>query len=275
MMKRSGSIPIEFKLLVVLRILARGNDFDTINELSMIPLSICHKIFCDFVFNFAPKFLQLHVCMPTGSELRDVMNTYKAMGFNGAIGSIDCTHVLLLNKCPNEYANICTGKEKKPTLTFQFVVSHDRQVLMMVSDAFFGSNNDKMIVKNVKETLEMINGKYEIVTYALYDEHGQPIYCRGAYLIAYAGFLQIACIVDPTRDSWDFATVRWCEFLKSIRKDIECFFSILKGRFRYLQNHVNNHSFQVIDAALKTCCILHNIILEYDFHCHRDDVVGR
>ena len=156
-MKRRGSIPIEFKLLVVLRILARGNDFDTLNELSMIPLSTCHKIFCDFVFNFVPKFLPLHVSMPTGSELRDVMNTYKAMGFNGAIGSIDCTHVLL-NKCPKEYANICTGKEKKPTLAFQVVVSHDRQVLM-VSDAFFGSYNDKMIVKNVKETLKMINGK--------------------------------------------------------------------------------------------------------------------
>jgi hypothetical protein len=78
-MKRRGSIPIEFKLLVVLRILARGNDFDPINELSMIPLSTWYKIFCDFVCNFVPKFLPLHVCMPTGSELQDVMNTYKAM----------------------------------------------------------------------------------------------------------------------------------------------------------------------------------------------------
>ena len=71
-----------------------------------------------------------------------------------------------------------------------------------------------MIVKNVKETLEMINGKYENVTFTLYDENGQPIYCRGAYLIADAGFLQIACLVDPTRDSWDFQPVRWCEFLE-------------------------------------------------------------
>ena len=175
----------------------------------------------------------------------------------------------MLNKCPKEYANICTDKEKKPTLAFQVVVSHDRQVLM-VSDAFFGSYNDKMIVKNVKETLEMINGKYENVTFTLYDENGQPIYCRGAYLIADAGFLQIACLVDPTRDSWDFQTIRWCEFLESIRKDVECFFGIVKGRFRYLQNHVNNHSFQVIDAAFKTCCILHNIILEFDANCHSE-----
>lgn len=49
--------------------------------------------------------------VPTGNELREVINTYISMEFNGAIGSIGCTHILL-NKYPKEYdVNICTGKE--------------------------------------------------------------------------------------------------------------------------------------------------------------------
>ena len=89
-MQRRGSIPIEFKLLVVLKILARGNNFDTIYELSMIPLSTCHKISSDFVVNFVPRFLPLYVSTPTGNEFKEVINTYKSMRFNGAIGSIGC-----------------------------------------------------------------------------------------------------------------------------------------------------------------------------------------
>ncbi len=84
-MKRCDSIPIEFKLLVVLRMLARGNDLDTINELSMIPQSTCNKLFHDFTHNFVELFLHKHVNMPEGNELRCIMNTYKSMGFNGAI----------------------------------------------------------------------------------------------------------------------------------------------------------------------------------------------
>ena len=137
--------------------------------------------------------------MPTGDALREVMDTYKSMGFNGAIGSIDCTHILL-NKCPKEFVNICTGKEKKPTLAFQVVVSHDRRALM-VSDAFFGSYNDKQIIKAVEETLKMITGEYDNITYTLYDKDGRNVYCKGAYLIADTGFLQIGCLVDPSRKS--------------------------------------------------------------------------
>lgn len=51
---------------------------------------------------------------------------------------------------------------------------------------------------------------------------------------------------------------------ESIRKDVECFFGILKIRFRYLSNPVLSHGMTTIEYAMKTCCILHNMILEYD-----------
>ncbi len=156
-----------------------------------------------------------------------------------------------INVPKSTYVNLCTGKQKKSTLAFECVVSHDRKCLL-VSDAFFGSFNDKQIVKSVKEN----------VTSTLYDENGNSIYCRGAYVIADARFLQIACIIDHSRgDSYSISNIRWCEFLESIRKDVECFFGILKGRCRYLLNPINTHNFSTISNAFKTCCIYCAILL--------------
>jgi hypothetical protein len=44
--------------------------------------------------------------MPVGDELKKVMEVYKLLGFNGAIGSMDCTHVKW-NKCPASKQNFC------------------------------------------------------------------------------------------------------------------------------------------------------------------------
>lgn len=39
---------------------------------------------------------------------------------------------------------------------------------------------------------------------------------------------------------------------------------IIKNRFKYLQNPINSHCFRIFDSDFKNCCILHNIILQYD-----------
>ena len=54
------------------------------------------------------------------------------------------------------------------------------------------------------------------------------------------------------------------EWLESIRKDIECFFGMLKARFRFFLNTIQFHSFLDIEKAFKTSCILHNMLLTYD-----------
>ena len=54
------------------------------------------------------------------------------------------------------------------------------------------------------------------------------------------------------------------EWLESVRKDVECTFGILKQRFRYLRNKIQHHSVFIIEAAMKTCCMLHNMLLHFD-----------
>jgi hypothetical protein len=139
--KKKSQIGVEYKILVCLRILGRGHDLDSVNELSLIPTSTCHYIFKQFIYNFSAAFYDRHVYMPVGDELKKVMEVYKLLGFNGAIGSMDCTHVKW-NKCPASKQTFCIGKEGHATLSFQCIVDHDKRV-MAVSNVFWGAANDK------------------------------------------------------------------------------------------------------------------------------------
>lgn len=49
-----------------------------------------------------------------------------------------------------------------------------------------------------------------------------------------------------------------------MRKDVECTFGILKGRFRILKTGIRLHSTQSVDRIWATCCALHNMLLEVD-----------
>ena len=49
-----------------------------------------------------------------------------------------------------------------------------------------------------------------------------------------------------------------------MRKDVECTFGILKGRWRILKYGLRLHSLMNADNVWKTCCALHNMLLEVD-----------
>ena len=66
---------------------------------------------------------------------------YRLLGFPGAIGSMDCTHVHW-GRCPPNLKWQCIGKEGYPTIAFQCVVDRTRRILH-VGDAFFGGTKDK------------------------------------------------------------------------------------------------------------------------------------
>jgi len=57
---------------------------------------------------------------------------------------------------------------------------------------------------------------------------------------------------------------RWSEALESVRKDVECVFGRLKRRFLFLKNSIQIHDIETIDLAVYTCCILSNMLLEFD-----------
>jgi hypothetical protein len=55
---------------------------------------------------------------------------------------------------------------------------------------------------------------------------------------------------------------QWLKWIESMRKDIECTFGILKGRWRILKSGVRISGVVNIDKVWFTCCALHNWLLE-------------
>jgi hypothetical protein len=49
-----------------------------------------------------------------------------------------------------------------------------------------------------------------------------------------------------------------------MRKDVECTFGILKGRFRILKTGIRLQKIEAVDKIWLTCCALHNLLLESD-----------
>ncbi len=49
-----------------------------------------------------------------------------------------------------------------------------------------------------------------------------------------------------------------------MRKDVECTFGILKGRWRILKSGIRLQSVDAVDSIWLTCCALHNWLLEID-----------
>ena len=143
--------------MACLRILGRGEVADTVSEVSQIPRSSLHPILDKFVKRFVEEFYDDFIKFPTGDSLKLVMDCYNKCGFPGAVGSMDCTHVTW-SQCPVNLTNMCTGKEKKPTLAFNCIVDHSRKILYC-SDAFFGAVNDITICHNDKLCIDLIRGK--------------------------------------------------------------------------------------------------------------------
>lgn len=61
-----------------------------------------------------------------------------------------------------------------------------------------------------------------------------------------------------------YKEMRWSKWLESMRKDVECTFGIMKGRFRILKIGIRLKKIDSVDQLWCTCCALHNMFLEAD-----------
>ena len=60
----------------------------------------------------------------------------------------------------------------------------------------------------------------------------------------------------------------WTKRLVSVRKDVEYSFGRLKRRFGLLRDSIEYQSQSAIDNAFFSCCVLHNMLHEFD---HMDE----
>jgi DDE superfamily endonuclease len=88
---------------------------------------------------------------------------------------------------------------------------------------------------------------------------------QGAWLMVDNGYLSWPITVPPFKNTGSRKEIRWSEWLESMRKkDVECTFGILKGRWRILKSGIRVHGVDATDNIWKTCCALHHMLLEVD-----------
>ena len=70
--------------------------------------------------------------------------------------------------------------------------------------------------------------------------------------------------MEPSKYPTDPDDSSWSDWVESVRKDVECFFGVLKGRVRLLKLPTLFRKKEEIYNAFFTCCTLHNMLHKRD-----------
>eukprot|EP00904_Undaria_pinnatifida_P003091 jgi/Undpi1/12783/HiC_scaffold_6.g02451.m1 len=257
------SIPVELKVLTALQVLSRGNCFDDIKQLSLISESMAQATFHKFCSHFARELYDEHIRVPVGADKEKVMDEYNRLGLTGAIGSTDVTHIRW-GCCTHSLSHSYTGKEGFPTIAYQATVDHSGRALA-ITQGFPGAQNDKTIIRH-DTAINAIrqDPMYTDDKFFLYAVDGTEIEQTGNYVIVDNGYLPWGSLVAPMKCPLTNAATAWSKRLESVRKDVECFFGVLKGRFRILKLPILYRNKDEIDNMFFCCCILHNMLHAMD-----------
>ena len=260
-----SSIPLELKILMVLRMLGSGLKLMDAAELTgYMSESSCGLFFRKFCEVFRRFFEHVYIKAPVDEELIESMKVYGRLGLPGCVGSIDATFVGW-DRVPSHLRNSVNGDKGKGYL-YQVIVNHVRKVLN-VDGGYPSTTNDKTSVKYNQFIADIKDGNiFKNVSFKIRTGRGEDefIDLSSCYVICDGGYLSWPTLMCGFDFSGDPMQYKFSDWIASIRKDVECFFAILKARFRCLQNLICLLYKIDIDNMFVTCCILHNMILEYD-----------
>jgi hypothetical protein len=117
----------------------------------------------------------------------------------------------------------------------------------------YGANNSGDDYKTWAGAYVILDGGYQHVQVSII------IFCLFFFYLP--SYMQ--AFMNPMHDRFTLWEVRWSEWVESVRKDVECFFALIKCQWRWLRNKVEYHNAIIIEHAMRTACILHNMLLVY------------
>ena len=203
-----------------------------------------HRIFFhDFLdFESTVLFQKFVVNLRKSPEAWDrAASDFTLAAMPGCIGSMDATHVEAQG-IPYQLRQMHLGfKSSVPARSFNVTVNHRREIVHS-TEGFPTRWNDKTIVRYDAvanglrdgtlaqdrhfKLLERRNGEVVEVCY------------QGAWLVVDNSYLNWSSTVPPMKHPVHRKDLMWLEWVESMRKDVECTFGILKGRFRIFQSPI-------------------------------------
>ena len=243
------------KVVAAVRILAYGIPADAVDEYVRIGESTAHealKHFCTAVQTaFAPYYLRA----PNAEDIARLLQVGESRGFPGMLGSVDCMHWEWRN-CPSSWKGMFTGRGKHPTMILEAVASYD----LWIWHAYFGlpgSCNDINVLHRSNLFERHLSGDTPPVSFTV---NGHT-YNMGYYL-ADGIYPDWPAFVKTIRNPYDVRTQHFATIQESARKDIERAFGVLQKRWGVVRGPAYGWSPEHIGDIMKTCIILHNMIVE-------------
>ena len=259
------SIPLELKILAVLRTLGGGLKFNDASEMSgYMSMSSLNSFFKKFNARFRIHFEESFIRPLENVELQRSMKTYAMLGLPGCIGSMDATFVPW-EKTSSHLSNVCDG-DKGKGLLYNVIVTHCKEVIA-AEGSFYATINDKNSVKYSQFISRLMNKTiYKDLSYRVLTGLGDEdiIEMSNPYVIVDGGYIDTEFFMSGFGVSSNPVKYKFTDWVASVRKDVECFFAILKNRFRFFKNPITLQSQKDIDNAFITACIIHNMILRED-----------
>ena len=260
---------IHLLLLGVLRYIGRGWTLDDVSEANGISRTVNRLFLTKFIEYGSTVLYKRWVLEPSReTNVGEYEALFKASGFDGCIGSVDATHVPIVT-CPHWARNIHKGfKLSMPARSYNVTVDHSRRVLGSTC-GHPSTWNDKTLILFDEFISNVHNGKVpDQFQFKLFekDKNGNVIQVlyKGVWFICDNGYLSWSCTVPPDSNAKTYDEIRFSEWLESMRKDVECFFGIMKGRFLIFRYGFRLHKIYQCDQMWLTCCALHNMLLEID-----------
>jgi hypothetical protein len=258
------NVPLELKILACFEMLGSGVPPKIPARLIGCNPKTIGLFFTFFVSMVSLHLYKIHIKFPSSvAEIRANVSTYAEENLPGCMGSIDCVHVPWPKALASQRSWF-VGKEGVPTVAFQVIVNHNRKILS-VSRPHPGAHNDKTIA-SMDSALHAIRTDQAFVTFPFQvctsimgseTKYGVYLICDGGYHIWRV--LQ-RCNVVVSEPKLMFLMSR----IASARKDVECTFGIVKSRFRILKVPMLNTELSGVNNIFTTCCIFHNMLLDYD-----------
>jgi hypothetical protein len=189
-------------------------------------------------------------------------------GMTGAVCSRDGVY-FATDRAKSQQRHLMVGKEGYPTWGYDCVVSHTRQILEVVGP-FRGNTNDKTMVRSSDFVRRLGTDpllachEYHLLTGLPPPNNKQVM--KGLHCINDGGHHRWPTIMNgPKSDEAPTPSYgQYGRHTESMRKDVECAFGILKKRSRICRLPFLIMKRSTVDNIIRTCIIMHNMLLQYD-----------
>lgn len=131
--------PLVLKVAAWFRVLGKGVDFESVEEVANISAECLRVFFHAFSAWFVRSYWPEVVKWPEGHELQLVLRCYAKLGYPGAVGSTDGVH-FPWDRAPAGSHWLYKGKESMPTVAAQAREADDQNQEDVHQERFAGDN---------------------------------------------------------------------------------------------------------------------------------------